>query len=569
MKKYLIPIFFITLLLISCFVAVAAGEEEKFDDGWVIVDRHLCYYENNERTIGMKYIDGLLFFFTNDGYLEADGEVKGIYYNNDPNKQYIYLDENNCLVSGWQLIHGDTYYFMPDELYACTNVSTIENQIYVFNSTGVLQRNNWHKSSYADEDGLAVLGYQKIDNQYYYFNSDGESQDGFVSINGKLHFFLGSENGYYFKHPEAKEWTYIDNKWFYFDPNTGEITTGNKTIQNYDFSFSNYGYLIIQNQLTILPFINGLCCINQDGIMQKGWIEINGNQYYAYYTEHMPDGEFEFNYFVSGLQEIYENKIMHTYFFDENYVMQKNKIIKIEDDFYYFGSDGRMSEGLINVDENTYYFQPEMVFGWTEILVDNRWKSYYFDENGIMLKDQFFLEDDSIYYFDINGQLYSGWLEKDGWLYYFNTSAYVSTRKWLTYNGNYTLYIFDEYGRTIPEGHIHEPGNPEIMEPTYTKPGYYNVYCELCNLLLNNSKTVPPMCEMNILYIPADVQTIEMESFMNNACTAVYINDNCNTIASKAFYGCENLKYVFIPEHTSYETDSFAECADDIIFFYR
>ena len=88
-------------------------------------------------------IDGVLYLFN------EDGSVKNGFVDYKGGKVYCADGE---VLSGWQEIDGDTYYFDPANNYcAVTDEITIDDIVYAFNSDGVFQHEGSHID--ADNDG--------------------------------------------------------------------------------------------------------------------------------------------------------------------------------------------------------------------------------------------------------------------------------------------------------------------------------------------------------------------------------------------------------------------------------
>ena len=98
--------------------------------------------------------------------------------------------------------------------------------------------------------------------------------------------------------------------------------------------------------------------------------------------------------------------------------------------------------------------------------------------------------------------------------------------------------------------------------PTDTTAGLLTYVAEFKDASLSTQKKdveIPALKDMLVLRLPVRLKTIEEEAFVGNASEAVIIPDNCESIGSKAFAECKNLKYVWIP--TSIPKDKIADSA--------
>ena len=102
-----------------------------------------------------------------------------------------------------------------------------------------------------------------------------------------------------------------------------------------------------------------------------------------------------------------------------------------------------MHKGWLQVNGKLYYFDNHRRTGWLYLKdKTNKYKTYYFKTNGEMLTG-WLQKDGAKYYFKTNGQMHTGWLLKSGKYYYFKESGRMVTgRYWI---GN-KYYTFDKNG---------------------------------------------------------------------------------------------------------------------------
>jgi len=109
-----------------------------------------------------------------------------------------------------------------------------------------------------------------------------------------------------------------------------------------------------------------------------------------------------------------------------------------------------------------------------------------------------------------------------------------------------------------------------LASPTPTSDGSYKyVSAAFENELFTAQEkqgTIPALGTLNALILPANLKTIEDESFAGSPCQAVIIPDGCTAIGSKAFADCKDLVYVYIPASvTALSADAFDGCPHVII----
>ena len=109
------------------------------------------------------------------------------------------------------------------------------------------------------------------------------------------------------------------------------------------------------------------------------------------------------------------------------------------------------------------------------------------------------------------------------------------------------------------------------LAPTQNSTGEY---CYVSNPFTNPAfetqykliSGIPALKDMNILKLPSYLLVIETEAFSGLNCDAVIVPEGCETIQSKAFAECKNLKYVFIPKTViNIAEDAFINCPDVIL----
>lgn len=111
--------------------------------------------------------------------------------------------------------------------------------------------------------------------------------------------------------------------------------------------------------------------------------------------------------------------------------------------------------------------------------------------------------------------------------------------------------------------------NDPVVAPTQTQKGSTEgSHCSVCGEPIVKQRTIPALCDLTVLRLPASLKTIDNEAFSNLSCQAVIIPYGCKTIKAHAFQGCKKLIYVQIPSSvTSIADDAFEGCNANITLF--
>jgi len=251
------------------------------------------------------------------------------------------------------------------------------------------------KTYYVDEIGHRVIGIKKINNEYYYFENDGslcctqkwkyiDNQWYLVKANGMLK--IG--------------WYHNEEGWHYFN-SEGQMLTGWQEIDGNTYLFTDKGVITTgwRNQ-------NGWRYFNEQGHMYLGWKYVSGEKYYFNYR----------GYITIGINEI-GNELY--YFNEQGHLNKQEKWRKINGEWYFIKSDGRLKIGWYHNEEGWHYFNSEgqMLTGWQEI----NGNTYLFTDKGIITTG-WHSSDSNLYYFNKDGHMCKGSKTIDQRKYYFNTS---------------------------------------------------------------------------------------------------------------------------------------------------
>ena len=354
-------------------------------------------------------------------------------------------------------------YALTDNVLKCSSCGDLYSGTWTDGkeyTDGVATADGWVDDSYY-KNGVKLTGIQKVpapDNsgEFYYDFGDNGVCSGKVKYTG----FLEKDDGWYYiaVGTESKGWQYIDDKYYYFDPDTG-LAWYNKPYYIYSqtYLFDEKGMLlngIWHNDGSGTLYFYG------PGAYKRTWAEIEGNTYYFDEDGHRKEGIswfylgqsnnpptwYEFTndgalirvFNSTGLWE-YDGKLYYLV----NGVNQKGLVL-VDGDYYYFNStdytavSGRywvsntnglgIGSGYYDFDETTH----KMIIQTD----DTEKKNGLVEENG------------GLYYY-VDGVLtYAGLIEIDGSYYYINSSCKAVTGHYWVYKTNGLItegyYDFDE-----------------------------------------------------------------------------------------------------------------------------
>lgn len=151
-------------------------------------DNKGTYYENEngEIAVGFTEIDGVNYYFGEDGYLQT-----GKFYVKEENA-YYYADKDGVIQTG-VIATKKSFYVADDTGKIQTGFIDYENARYYFNEKADLVKGwlkadgNWY---YADDDGVIMTGFIMLDGYRYYLGDDGvRVSDTVMEIDGITYIF--------------------------------------------------------------------------------------------------------------------------------------------------------------------------------------------------------------------------------------------------------------------------------------------------------------------------------------------------------------------------------------------
>lgn len=355
----------------------------------------------------------------------------------------MYTKEDGSFAIGWQEIDQEMYYFNESGILQCDQ--WIDNH-YV-GLDGRMAKNQWINDRYVDSNGLWQQNRWVNNGKWLYRYGDGTyAQNKFEVINGSTYYF--DADGYM-----VTGWSTIESNWYYFNASGCMVT--NAWVGNY--------YLGSDGVMARNTWIDNVYVDASGKWVPNRWIS-NGRWWYRYGDGSYPASKFDVingstyyfdksGYMVTGWKSIESN----WYYFNASGCMVTNTWVG---DYYldfdgkmaisqwindrYVGEDGAWDKskelyvmeqdslGTRFVNQRTLEYEKD---GWIKI----RSGSYYVDSNGYALVGTQILEDKT-YHFDEIGKLITGWYMENEHTYWLDTNGQkVSGWKFI----NSIWYYFD------------------------------------------------------------------------------------------------------------------------------
>ena len=315
-----------------CMGMIAKGQE-----GWIQRPNGYYWIQKNGTVLtkaGVQTLGGKRYFLYEKSGRRASGFV---YYDK---KMYYLSPKTGVLFTKWVTVDNKKYYFNPVSGAMEKGWRVIDGKTYFFNK----------------QNGVLATGWQTIGEAKYYFGTDGAMFKGwqiapgpngekeeirlFDRAKGHLYadrWFTDSKNGnkrYYLKSDGSRQkgWLRKDGKDYFFNKQSGVLTTGWFTINNYKYYFGTDG----AKRLGLQKIDNKIYYFlekNNSGVMMTGWITVGSYRYFF-----KTDGSA-----ATGLTTIGGNQ----YYFDDNGRLLKDRKIKINGWYYTISTSGvasRVSE---------------------------------------------------------------------------------------------------------------------------------------------------------------------------------------------------------------------------------
>lgn len=239
----------------------------------------------------------------------------------------LYLERGKILKEIW-IKQDSKYLHLDNEGHIQRGIINVSDNIYYFNEETGFMETGWinykGKKLYCGKDGKAVTGKVCIDKTYYIFDDSGFLKTGWINYDNAVYYQKNTGIVY--------DWNNIDGVNYYFNLD-GSLHTGWLNINNDTFYFQSDGKPVIGKQ----TIENKQYFFLEDGRLYEGWSEDNK----TYYTK---------NGALTGPSSI-ENEF---YFFDSNGFI-KTGLVEINNQKYYFTDNGKAQKGWHETKEGTVF----------------------------------------------------------------------------------------------------------------------------------------------------------------------------------------------------------------------
>lgn len=304
-----------------------------------------------------------------------------------------------------------------------------------------------------DKKGLMATKWLKIGSKWYYFepvNSPvGAMKTGWVTVSGKKYYLSKSNGAMYTGKKKIGKTTYLfaasgellrtitkptwktDSKGKWYDNGDGTYPkNGWKTISGKKYYFNKEGYLLVGWQ----KINNKSYYLGTNGAMvKKSWINSGGKKYYVGRDGVLVSCIWVGDKYVGAdgywIKEYQDNSKREDGWVGNNSTVRLNSNKSGAVNWRYF-KNGRPLKGWQNINAKRYYFEADgyMRIGWL-----NKGNSRYFMNTTTT---------------NIVGTMVKGWIRIDGQLYFFFNDGKMARSQTLRATDK-KYYTFDSEGRCI------------------------------------------------------------------------------------------------------------------------
>ena len=363
--------------------------EQKINDKWY----HFQTDNGNMARGWYTLEDGRRVYYD----VDADGNGTGMLYGlNQINNQSYYFDASDGDEKiGLQVVDNQTYYFNP--IMVKNGEAKIGNHWYYFNAVGQMQTGfvtlKDGRLVYYNADGQMQYGEQKINGKWYHFQTDnGNTARGWYTLEDGRRVYYDVDNsgaGQGMLHGIQK----VGSDYYYFNPGYGTEETGLKTVDGRQYYFAPTMVVNQEEHLADHWYYFGA-----NGQMQTGFVTLKDGRL-VYYNA---DGQMQY-----GEQKI-NDKWYHFQTDNGNtargwYTLEDGRRVYYDVDDT--GNGQGMLHGLGKVGNDYYYFNDATGAKETGLKTLNGQTYNFVGNNGQALLSQFWINDNQTYYFDQQGQM--------------------------------------------------------------------------------------------------------------------------------------------------------------------
>ncbi len=397
-------------------------------EGWINEDGGFAYYVNGEKLTGVKKIDGCYYDFGENGINVGQTKFTGVFLDEAESVyRYSKLGE---LQSGWHMVGEDWYYFHSDTMAAKAGKYKVGVVEYEFEETGKLVSGVWVK---------CIFG-----TRYYYGPSFHKR--GWAIIDGNRYYFYDSyryEGIRCIQESNSKDFTWYDfgtdgickeeviPDGFYNDADgslsyvvNGIAVKGLHKINGDYYLFDYYGKAVVGKKYaseTHCDLPTGNYTFGEDYKALQGVHEVDGVLYYYENGRAKVKGLVEYDgayYFAGGSNgEVIVDST--------KYVWEGNGILP--EGTYTFGADGRMLDGMVEVNGVPCYYVKGKPKQAGLIELDGAYYYAYGSGGELAVSESRYVSitngllPAATYEFGEDGRMLDGIIEKDGILYYYKS----------------------------------------------------------------------------------------------------------------------------------------------------
>lgn len=422
-------------------------------------DGRLVYYNSlGQMQYGEQQISGKWYCFNQwngdtvrGWHTLSDGRVVYYQVNNDgtgagmlhgmqkaADKYYYFNQWTGARESGFKVVNGNTYYFMPE---MATGEQVIGGYHYYFDGDGVMETGFVSlpdgRSVYYNEKGQMQFGEQKINGKWFYFNKNGNIVSDFFDLpdGRRVYYAIDQQNVANSKGMLYGEQT-VKGMIYYFNPWTGAQEKGvvyNSTTKQLQYYGAANGSLSKNVETTIAK---KKVKTDTEGniILTNGENEVNG-QWYYYDTQKKS--------LITGWKKLSDGREVY---YDPDTAQMIHGEKKISGFWFYFdkwtGAEAA-SQFIKLADGRIAYYDEKGHMSYDEKKIGNYW--YYFNLNdGNEAVSKFIkLSDGRTVYYDSQGHMVYNWQNINGSTYYFNpqTGGMYVGAQWINGQEYYFDYI--------------------------------------------------------------------------------------------------------------------------------
>ena len=430
--------------------------EESTTNIWqgTIEDQNRTYInETGEKKVGLVQIEGKTYYFNEEGIVQTGWhsiEGTAYYFSKDTGERY-----ENCV----EIIDGVEYHFDKEGICKkaednnaeqndsenSVEVPELESESDTFEEKTEKVTIGWQDTENGrkyiiSEDGTYAVGMQTIENKLYFFDESGILQIGWIDHNSEKYYaaadgrlyqnqFISFGSTYYYMGTNGavqKNIIEVSGNLYYADEKTGVVKKTSGWIENQGKRYyAKDNGVLYRNQ--VITFGSTWYCMGMDGSIQTGIVEVNGKLYNADETS----GKV-----IRKVQWV--EKSGKRYYTNSDGVLYRNQVITFGSTWYCMGSDGSVQTGI--VEANGKLYNVDETSG--EVIRKAQWveksgKRYYTNSDGVLYRNQVITFGSTWYCMGSDGSLQTGIVEISGKLYNVDETSGKVIRKaqWVEKSG--------------------------------------------------------------------------------------------------------------------------------------